>query len=132
MRETPQDLEAKEKLVTAMLSGCPWEDAACWAGVQTTRSTAYRWRHAYVARGEEALHDGRHGHPRKLRGAERAWVEAYCRGAPDTPSRVVQAALVERCGVQVTVTHLNRIRAALGVSRRTAGGGEKGGGDRPY
>ncbi len=130
MRKTPQDLEAKEKVVTAMLYGCSWEDAARWAGVQTTRSTAYRWRPADDTRGEEALHDGRHGHPSKLRGAERAWVEESCRGAPDTPSRVVQAALVERFGVQVTVTHLNRIRVALGVSRRPAGGGGKGR-DRP-
>lgn len=123
-----QRQEAKAKLATAMVYGCFWEDAARWAGVQTSRSAAYRLRQAFCAGGEEALRDGRHGHPSKLRGPVRQWVEEYCRGAPGTPSRVVQTALLERFGVHVTIGHLNHVRAALGVGNRAQGAGGKGGG----
>src|SRR5437016_2457558 len=106
MDETERQ-EAKAKLATAMLSGCPWEAAATWAGVPTSRSPAYRLRQAFSAGGTEALRDGRHGHPSKLRAPVRQWLEEYCRGAPGTSSRVVQAALQERFGVRVTIGHLN-------------------------
>ena len=119
--------EAKAKLATAMLYGCSWEDAATWAGVQTSRSTAYRLRQAFCSGGAEALRDGRHGHPSKLREPVLRWLEEYCRGAPGTPSATVQAALQERFGLAVSITHLNRVRATLGLGSRTAGGGEKAG-----
>jgi transposase len=121
-----QRQEAKVKLVTAMLAGCPWQAAATWAGVQTSRSTAYRLRQAYCAGGAEALRDGRHGHPSKLRAPVLQWLEEYCRGAPGTPSRVVQAALLERFAVRVTIGHLNHVRAALGVGSQAQDVGGKG------
>ena len=124
MEDLPRQ-EAKAKLATAMLSGCSWQDAAAWAGVQTSRSAAYRLRQAFCAGGTEALRDGRHGHPSKLRPPVRQWLEEYCRGAPGTPSRVVQVALQERFGVHVTIGHLNHVRAALGVRGRAQGAGEK-------
>lgn len=65
MDET-QRQEAKAKLATAMVYGCPWEAVATWAGMQTSRSTAYRLRQTLGAGGEEALRDGQHGHPSKL------------------------------------------------------------------
>jgi hypothetical protein len=61
------------------------------------------------------LQDGRHGHPDKLRQPVRQWLETTCREAPHTPSRVVQAALLERFGILVSVGHLNRVRAEPGV-----------------
>lgn len=125
--EDAQRQEAKAKLAMAMVYGCFWEDAAAWAGIQTSRSAAYRLRQAFSAGGTEALCDGRHGHPSKLRAPVRQWLEEYCRGAPGTPSRVVQAALLERFAVQVTIGHLNHVRAALGVGSRAQGAGGKGG-----
>jgi len=67
-------------------------------------------------RGEEALKDGRHGHPGKLRGEARTFLEDACREAPRTPSSVIQALLRERLDVSVSISQINRVRAALGVS----------------
>jgi transposase len=65
--------------------------------------------------GEAALQDGRHGHPAKLREAVLQWLQAFCRTSPQTPSREVQAALQEQFGIQVSIGHLNRVRAQLGI-----------------
>ena len=63
-----------------------------------------------------ALQDGRHGHPSKLRGEACTFLADYCRGAPHTASSVIQALLQERFELSVSVSQINRIRAALGVS----------------
>ena len=65
-----------------------------------------------------ALQDGRHGHPVKLRGEARTFLEAYCRKAPHTPSSVIQTLLQERLDLSVSISQINRVRAALGVSNR--------------
>jgi len=49
----------------------------------------------------------------------REFLETMCREAPHTPSHVVQAALQERFGLLVSIGHLNRVRAELGVGSRT-------------
>ena len=69
--------------------------------------------------GETALLDGRHGHPSKLRGEARTFLEEYCRGAPHTPSSVIQTLLQERFDRRVSVSQINRIRAVLGVSNHS-------------
>jgi hypothetical protein len=76
-------------------------------------------------RGKAAFQDGRHGHPAKLRTAERAWLESYCHTSPGTPSRVVQAAFQERFGIQISLGYLNQVRAHLGLGSRTQEAGEK-------
>lgn len=77
---------------------------------------AYRLLRNVRAKGNTALQDGRHGHPIKLRGEARAFLEAFCREIPCTPSPTLQAALRERFDLQVSVSQINRVRAALGVS----------------
>ncbi len=94
------------------------------AAVPLGRSGAYRVLRAVARQGEGALRDGRHGHPSKLRGPVRAWLEAYCRGAPTASGAAVQAALRERFGLTVSVSQINRVRTALGVSRRRDAGGK--------
>ena len=107
---------AKIRLVTLMRQGQPWQVAAATAGVQTSQSTAYRLLQVYHSRGEVALQDGRHGHPSKLRGEARTFLADYRRGAPHTASSVIQTLLQERFDLSVSVSQINRIRAALGVS----------------
>jgi len=124
-----QRRQAKARLVAGMLNGRPWAAAA--AEVRTSRTAAYRLCRAVGERGDAALVDGRHGHASKLRPPIRAWLDAYCRGAPSASGPTVQAALRERFGLDVSVRHLNRVRAALGVSKvppRTSVGGAGGGG----
>ncbi len=80
--------------------------------------------------GARALRDRRHGHPVKLREPMREWLAAFCRAAPTTTGRTVQTALLEQFGLQISISQINRLRAALGV-RRPAPGMGKNQPDRP-
>ena len=122
-----QQRTAKLRLIMGMREGRPWRDAAGAADLQTSRTAAYRLLQRVNAEGEQALVDGRHGHPSKLREPVRAWLGDDCRGAPGPPSRVVQTALRERFGVTVSIGHLNRVRVALGLRDHHGSVGEKSG-----
>lgn len=111
--------KAKAQLVAGMQASYSWQTAAAEAGVQTSQSNAYRLWGAFRQRGEMALEDGRHGHPSKLRGEARTFLEERCRQAPQTPSSTIQAALRERFELCVSISQINRVRAALGVSNHS-------------
>jgi transposase len=112
--EKEQKHDAKRHMMELMQAGHHWKEAATVAGVQSSRSTAYRWWQAYRSHGEEALQDGRHGHPAKAREPVLVWLESTERQAPQMSSRVVQTQLEERFGFLISITHLNRLRAAHG------------------
>jgi len=116
---------AKAQLVAQMQAGRSWHEAATSAGVQTSRASAYRLLRRVRLEGAVALDDHRHGHPTKVRQPVRNWLAAFCRAAPASPARTVQTALLERFGLQVSVSQINRLRAALGVSRQVSGVGKK-------
>jgi transposase len=107
---------AKACFVSCMQEGQSWQRASASAGLQISQSNAYRLMKAVRQRGEVALSDGRHGHPSKLRGAAQAFLEEQCRQAPQTPSSTVQVELQERFDLRVSVSQINRVRAALGIS----------------
>ena len=112
-----QKQTAKKHMMELMQAGQHWQEAAMQAGVQTSRSTAYRWWQAYRNQGEQALQDGRHGHPTKAREPVLAWLESTDGQAPQASSRVRQTQLEERFGFRISITHLNRLRAAHGRVR---------------
>jgi transposase len=107
---------AKTQLVTFMQEGQSWKKAAENAGLLISQSNAYRLWGAYRQRGEIALKDGRHGHSHKLRGTARTFLEERCRQTPHTPSSAIQVELRERFDLSVSISQINRIRAALGLS----------------
>ena len=107
---------ARVQVVEAMEQGLPWHEAAKRAGLEISQSTAYRLRQRLRKAGEQALREGRHGHPIKLRGEVRQFLEETCRQAPHTPSHQVQTQLAQRFSLQVSVSQINRVRASLGVS----------------
>ena len=107
---------AREQLVTAMLEGQSWQQVSVGSSLPLKRAMAYRLLHAVRTQGEVALQDGRHGHPVKLRGAARTFLEEYCRQIPSTPSSAIQTLLQERFGLSISTSQINRVRAALGVS----------------
>ncbi len=107
---------ARVQVVEAMEQGLPWHEAAKRAGLQISQATVYRLRQRMRQGGKRALQEGRHGHPAKLRGEVREWLEETCRQAPHTPSHEIQAQLAERFALPTSVSQLNRVRAALGVS----------------
>ncbi len=107
---------ARVQVVEAMKQGLPWHEAAKRAGLAISQSTAYRLRQRMRQGGEQALQEGRHGHPVKLRGAIRQWLEQVCRQAPSTPSHEIQTQIAQQFSLQVSVSQINRTRTALGVS----------------
>jgi transposase len=111
---------AKAHLVAGMQEGHSWRTAAAQAGLSISQSNAYRLWQAWRRRGETALSDGRHGHPSKLRGEARTFLEASCRQAPSTPSSTLQVVLRERFDLSMSISQINRVRAALGVSNHPA------------
>jgi transposase len=106
----------REHMVTAMLEGCTFEQVSKGVAMPVKRAMAYRLLRAVRTRGAIALQDGRHGHPSKLRGEARAFLETCCREAPCILSPTLQVTLRERFDLQVSVSQINRVRAALGVS----------------
>ncbi len=112
---------AKLRVVDGMRHGLPCRAALKLADVPLSERTAYRALKVVRTRGEEGLTDGRHGHPYKLAGVVREWLVEYCRGAPGTSSRVVQAEIGEKFGIAVSISQINRTRRALGISSRGAG-----------
>src|SRR2546427_5454684 len=104
---------ARVQVVEAMEQGVCWHEAAQLAGLPISEATAYRLRQRMRPGGKQALQEGRHGHPVKLRGQAREWLEETCRQTPQTPSHEIQAQLAERFALIVSVSQINRVRAAL-------------------
>jgi transposase len=107
---------ARVQVVEAMEQGLPWHEATKRAGLEISQSTAYRLRQRMREAGEQALREGRHGHPIKLRGEARKFLEETCRQAPYTPSHEIQTQLAQNFSLRVSVSQINRVRASLGVS----------------
>lgn len=116
---------AKAQLIAGMQAGQSWQEAAQRAGVQTSRTAAYRLLQRVRTEGAAALEDQRHGHPTKVREPVRQWLVQFCRAAPEVTGQTVQAALQEHFHLEVSSSQVNRLRAALGVSRPRPGVGEK-------
>ena len=107
---------ARVQMVEAMEQGLPWHEAANQAGLQISHSTAYRLRQRMRQGGKLALQEGRHGHPAKVRGEVREFLEDTCRQTPHTPSHTLQEQIAKRFALPISVSQLNRVRAALGIS----------------
>jgi transposase len=99
-----------------MLEGRTFQEASKGTDVPLKRAMAYRLLQAVRTQGKSALQDGRHGHPVKLRGAARTFLEEYCRQAPSTPSSVIPTLLQERFSLNMSISQIDRVRAVLGVS----------------
>lgn len=123
--ERNQRQVAREQLVTAMLEGRTFQQASAGSSSPLKRAMAYRLLHAVRSKGHIALADGRQGHPSKLRGEARAFLEEQCSQAPHTPSSTIQAELRERFDLSVSISQINRVRAALGFSNRSASQSQK-------
>ena len=106
----------RAQLIAAMLEGLTFEQVSKGVAVPVKRAMDYRLLCAVRTHGAIALQDGRHGHPSKLCGEARAFLEASCREVPRTPSLALQTALRELFNLQVSVSQINRVRATLGVS----------------
>ena len=112
---------AKQQLLADLQEGFSVQETQARALIPCHQATIYRLRQRLQADPAMALDDGRHGHPIKLRGEVCDWLVAFCQETPRTPSHLVQVALHERFGLLVSISQLNRFRAAHGISSRTRG-----------
>ncbi len=130
MKDHPERT-ARLHLLEHMFAGHSWQTAVSQSGLHISRSTAYRLRQ--LARDEDkaalVFLDDRHGHPYKLTEPVCVWMVELCTNNPQVASSRVQAELKSTFGIAVSVSQINRVRAACGVTRqgrrRVQGQGEK-------
>lgn len=116
---TPQQRQAaKREIVRQMEQGISAREARMSSVVPMHRTTVYRLLKRVQSEGEQALTDGRHGHPVKLRGKVLTFLMEHCQATPCISSPAVQRLLHEHFGLGISVSQLNRVRAALGLSRQ--------------
>jgi transposase len=116
-----QRCATKHQLLADLREGYSVRETRARSVIPCHPATIYRLRKRLQADPVTALNDRRHGHPIKLRGEVHDWLVTFCRETPHTPSHLVQAALLERFGLLVSISQLNRVRAALGLSSRKRG-----------
>jgi transposase len=110
---------AKREVVRQIERGVPVREARRISPVPMHRTTVYRLLKRAQREGEQTFIEGRHGHPVKLRGELLTFLLDYCQSHPAAPSREVQSLLTERFSLSVSVSQLNRVRAAHSLSRQS-------------
>jgi|SRR5579859_352582 len=123
--EQEQRQAAKRQMVQLMQAGQPWQVAAAAAGIQVSRSTAYRWQQEMRTRGVAALQDSRHGHPAKVLPPVLHWLESRLQATALVPSSQLQKELQEQFGACISIGHLNAVRASHGWSNAASRAGKK-------
>ena len=122
MRDHPER-KGRLQLIEYMFAGHSWQSAVAQSQLHVSRATAYRLRQ--LARDEEkaerAFLDDRHGHPYKLTEPVQAWLVEVCTRDPQIPSSRIQAELKSSFGIEVSVGHINHVRAQHGVTRQRRG-----------
>jgi transposase len=116
---TEQRQAAKRQMIEQIEQGATVQQARSHSGVRMHRATVYRLLKRVRAERETAYTDRRHGHPIKLRGEVRTFLIEVCQATPSVSSPALRQAIQERFGLSVSVSQLNRVRASLGLSRRT-------------
>ena len=108
---------ARCELVRQIEQGVSVREARVSSAISMHRTTVYRLLKRVQSEGERALTDGQHGHPIKLCGAILAMVCEHCQANPCVSSSTVRRLLQERFGVSISVSQLNRVRAARSLTR---------------
>lgn len=130
MKDHP-DRAARWHLLEYLFAGHSWQSAVSQSGLRISRSTAYRLRQRARDEDQAALVflDDRHGPPSKMTEPMRVWMVELCTANPQVTSSQIQAELKTSFGRAVSVSQINRVRAASGVTRqgqrRREGQGEK-------
>ena len=122
MKDHPER-KGRLQLIEYMFAGHSWQSAVTQSQLNVSRATAYRLRQ--LARDEEkaelAFLDDRHGHPYKLTEPVQVWLVEVCTRDPQIPSSRIQAELKTSFGIEVSVGHINHVRAQQGVTKQRRG-----------
>ena len=109
---------ARREIVRYVEHGMTVTQARRRCSVPMHRTTVYRLLKRVEREGEHAFVERRYGHPVKLRGEVLTFLLDYCQSHESTASREVQRLVAERFGIMVSVSQINRVRAAHGLSRK--------------
>jgi transposase len=118
MVTSQQRLAVRRELVKQIEQGVSVREARASTAILLHRTTVYRLLKRVQREGEYAFVERRHGHPTKFRGEVLTFVLDYCQNHVFAASREVQRCVSERFGITVSVSQLNRVRAAHGLSRK--------------
>ncbi len=108
---------ARQELVRQVEFGATASEARRRCPVPMHRTTVYRLLKRVGQEGEQACSERRHGHPVKLRGEVLTWLLDDCQSHTSVSSLELQHLIAERFNLSVSVSQLNRVRAAHGVRR---------------
>ncbi|HEX4206457.1 MAG TPA: hypothetical protein VHZ51_20110 [Ktedonobacteraceae bacterium] len=108
----------RQELVRQVALGATVSEALRRCSVPMHRSTVYRLLKRVECEGEHAFVERRHGHPVKLCGEVLTCVLDYCQNHASIASCEVQRLVAERFSLSVSISQLNRVRAAHGLSRK--------------
>lgn len=119
MKDHPERT-ARLHFLEHLFAGHSWQSAVSQSGLHISRSTAYRLRQRAREEDKAALVflDDHHGHPYKMTEPVRAWMVEFCISNPQVASSQIQAELKATFGRAVSISQINRVRAAAGVTRR--------------
>ena len=106
----------RREMIQQMEQGATASDVRRLCPIPIHRTTVYRLLKRVEREGEQAFVEQRHGHPTKLRGDVLTWVLEYCHASAS--SSELQCLVAERFSLSVSVSQLNRVRAAHGLSRQ--------------
>ena len=109
---------ARREMVRYVEHGMTATQARRRCPVPMHRTTVYRLLKRVEHEGEHAFVERRHGYPTKLRGEVLTCVLDYCQNHVFAASREIQRLVAERFGLSVSVSQLNRVCAAHGLSRK--------------
>lgn len=109
---------ARQGIVQQVRHGATASNARRRSPVPMHHTTVYRLLKRVEREGEQAFVERRHGHPTKLRGEVLIWVLEYCQGHASAANSELQHLVAERFDLSVSVSQLNRVRAAHGLSRQ--------------
>jgi transposase len=111
--------EAKREILKQIKQGATASVARVCSAVPMHRTTVYRLLKRVQSNEEKAFVDGRHGHAIKLRGEVLTFLTERCQTSSDLPSSALRCAIQGRFSLTVSISQLNRVRASLGLTRKT-------------
>jgi transposase len=109
---------ARQEIVRQVELGATVAEAQRRCSIPMHRTTVYRLLKRVEREGEQVYAERRHGYPVKLRGEVLTFVLEYCQNHASVASCEVQRQVSERFNLSVSVSQLNRVRAAHGLSRK--------------
>lgn len=108
---------ARQEIVRQVAQGMTASEARKRCPVPMHRATVYRLLKRVECEGEQTCIERRHGHPVKLRGEVLTWLLDYCQSHASVSSSELQRLIAEWFRLSVSVSQLNRVRAAHGARR---------------